>query len=175
MHLIYLFGPFQDNIYYPVAWRTGGPPKIVSLSTGGPRSASCSGLAQTDSSPSCSPLLFPYFSPLTVTFPKLAVILRPLYYGRATPQALSHRPLNAEVRVRSQVSPSGICGRQGGKGSSSYLTCSVFRLSVSFHRGYILVYRIGVNNRPLVALDQRHSLISSTKTTWTLKLEPSGM
>jgi hypothetical protein len=33
-------------------------------------------------------LLFPSFSPLTVTFPKLSVILRPLYVGKRgkTPQ-----------------------------------------------------------------------------------------
>jgi hypothetical protein len=35
--------------------------------------------AQTDCWQSRSPLLFPYFSPLTVTFPKISVILRPLY------------------------------------------------------------------------------------------------
>jgi hypothetical protein len=35
--------------------------------------------AQTDSWPSCSPLTLCIFSLLTVTFPKLAVIVRPLY------------------------------------------------------------------------------------------------
>jgi hypothetical protein len=35
--------------------------------------------AQTDYWPSCSPLALCIISPLTVTFPKLAVIVRPLY------------------------------------------------------------------------------------------------
>jgi hypothetical protein len=37
------------------------------------------------------PLLFPYFSPLTVTFPKLSVILRPLYCFSNRVEGTSYR------------------------------------------------------------------------------------
>jgi hypothetical protein len=36
--------------------------------------------------------------------------------GRAMAQAVSRRPLTAEARVRSPVSPCGICGGQRGTG-----------------------------------------------------------
>jgi hypothetical protein len=37
--------------------------------------------------------------------------------GRAMAQAVSRRPLTAEARVRSRVSPCGICGDQSGTGT----------------------------------------------------------
>ena len=40
-----------------------------------------------------------------------------LVHGRAMAQAVSRRPLNAEARVRSLVSPCGICGGQSGTGT----------------------------------------------------------
>jgi hypothetical protein len=48
--------------------------------------------------------------------------------GRAMAQAVSHRPLTAEARVRARVNPCGICGGQSGTGigfspSSSFFPC----------------------------------------------------
>jgi hypothetical protein len=37
--------------------------------------------------------------------------------GRVMAQAVSHRPLTAEERVLSRVSPRGICGGQSGTGT----------------------------------------------------------
>jgi hypothetical protein len=37
--------------------------------------------------------------------------------GRAMAQAVSRLPLTAEARVRSRVSPCGICGGQSGSGA----------------------------------------------------------
>jgi hypothetical protein len=46
--------------------------------------------------------------------------------GRAMTQAVSRRPLTAEARVRSRVSPCGICGRQSGTGEDFSPSTSVF-------------------------------------------------
>jgi hypothetical protein len=40
--------------------------------------------------------------------------------------AVSRRPLNAEARVRSRVSPCGICGGQSGTGTGFSPNTSVF-------------------------------------------------
>ena len=42
------------------------------------------------------------------------IIIIIIIIGRAMAQALSRRPLTAEARVRSRVSPCGICGGQSG-------------------------------------------------------------
>jgi hypothetical protein len=46
--------------------------------------------------------------------------------GRAMAQAVSRRPLTAETRVRSRVSPCGICGGQSGTGTGFSPSTSVF-------------------------------------------------
>ena len=46
--------------------------------------------------------------------------------GRAMTQAVSHRPLTAETRARSRVSPCRICGGQSGNGTDFFPSTSVF-------------------------------------------------
>jgi hypothetical protein len=46
--------------------------------------------------------------------------------GRAMVQAVSRRPPTADARVRSRVSPCGICGGQSGKGTGFPPSTSVF-------------------------------------------------
>jgi len=57
----------------------------------------------------------------------------------AIAQAVGLWPLMAEVWVRSQVSPCGICGGQYGTRSSFSPSTSVF-LSVSLYRRSILIF-----------------------------------
>jgi hypothetical protein len=54
--------------------------------------------------------------------------------GRAMAQAVSRRPLIAEARVRSGVSPCGICVGQSGTGTGFSPKYFGFTLSISFHR-----------------------------------------
>jgi hypothetical protein len=46
--------------------------------------------------------------------------------GRAMAQAVSRRPLSAEIRVRSRVGPCGICGGQSGIGTDFSPSTAVF-------------------------------------------------
>jgi hypothetical protein len=46
--------------------------------------------------------------------------------GRAMTQVVSRRTLTAETRVRSRVSPCGICGGQSGTGTGFSLSTSVY-------------------------------------------------
>jgi hypothetical protein len=43
--------------------------------------------------------------------------------GRAMAQAVSRRPSTAEARVRSRVSPCGVCGGQSGTGTGFSPSC----------------------------------------------------
>jgi hypothetical protein len=54
--------------------------------------------------------------------------------GRAMAQAVSHRLLTAEARVRIPVNPCGICGGQSGSGTGFSLSSSVFSYQYIFHR-----------------------------------------
>jgi hypothetical protein len=47
-------------------------------------------------------------------------------YGRAMAQAVSRRPPTAEARVRSRISPCGLCGGQSGTGTGFSPSTSVF-------------------------------------------------
>jgi hypothetical protein len=51
---------------------------------------------------------------------------------RGMAQAVSHRPLTAEARVRPCFGPCGICGRQSGTGTGFSPTSSVFRCQYIF-------------------------------------------
>jgi hypothetical protein len=76
--------------------------------------------------------------------------------GRAMAQAVSRRPPTAEARVRSLVSPCGICGGQSGTGTGFSPSCSVF--PCQFHstgapllgkgQKIIIIFIIGLHNKP---------------------------
>jgi hypothetical protein len=66
-------------------------------------------------------------------------------------QAISRRPLTAEVRVRGQVSPFGICGGQSGTGtgfcpSSSVFVC-LYYSTMALHAHVSITWE--TNNRPV--------------------------
>ena len=46
--------------------------------------------------------------------------------GRAMAQAVCRRPLTSEARVRSRISPCGICGGHSGTGTGFSPSASVF-------------------------------------------------
>jgi hypothetical protein len=62
--------------------------------------------------------------------------------GRAMAQAVSRRPLTAEARVRSRVSPCGICGGQSGTGTGFPPSTSVSLVS-------FFVFITGLHNKSL--------------------------
>jgi hypothetical protein len=63
---------------------------------------------------------------LVCLFVCLSVCLQQCNTGRAMAQAVSRRPLTAEARVRSRVSPRGIYGGQSGTGTGFSPSTSVF-------------------------------------------------
>jgi hypothetical protein len=58
-------------------------------------------------------------------------------------QAVSRRPLTAEARVRARVNPCGICGGQKWHWDRFFSEYFGFPLSVTFHRGSIVIYHMG--------------------------------
>jgi hypothetical protein len=57
---------------------------------------------------------------------KLMILMMTLTIGHAMSQAVSRRPVNAEFRVRGQVSPCGMCGGQNGTETDFSPSSSVF-------------------------------------------------
>jgi hypothetical protein len=76
--------------------------------------------------------------------------------GRAMAQAVSRRPLNSEARVRSRVSPCGICGGQSGTGtgfpsSTSVFPCQFYSKGVPLHgktKKKLIIFITGLHNKP---------------------------
>jgi hypothetical protein len=69
-------------------------------------------------------------------------------------QAVSRRPVTAEARVRSRVSPCEICGGQSGTGtgfppSTSGLPCQFHSTGAPLHgKTKKLIINIGLHNKP---------------------------
>ena len=75
--------------------------------------------------------------------------------GRAMAQAVSRRPLTSEARVRSRVSPCGICGGQSGTGTGFSPSTSVFPCQFHFTGAPLhgktkkkIIFFTGLHNRP---------------------------
>jgi hypothetical protein len=71
-----------------------------------------------------------------------------LTHGGAMAQAVRRWLLIVEAQVRSRVSPCGVCGGQSGTGTG-FSPVIRFFLSVSLHRGSLLYFICGLNNRPV--------------------------
>jgi hypothetical protein len=76
-------------------------------------------------------------------------------WGRAMARTVSRRPFTAEDRVRSHVSPCGICGGQSGTGTGFSPSTSVF--SCQFHsigpplqgkKKKLIIFITGLHNKP---------------------------
>lgn len=61
--------------------------------------------------------------------------------GRATAQAVSHRPLTEEAWVHAWVSPCGFCGGQCGIGTGFSPSCLVFPVNIITAWLSMLIYR----------------------------------
>jgi hypothetical protein len=59
-------------------------------------------------------------------------------FGRVMAQAVSRRPLTAEARFRSRVSPCGICGGQSVTGTGFSPSTSVFPCQFHFTGAQLL-------------------------------------
>jgi hypothetical protein len=78
--------------------------------------------------------------------------------GRVMAQAVSRRPLTAEARVRSRVSPCGVCGEQSGTRTGFSPKLSVFpcqfhstgaSLLVKLGKKKMLIFITGLHKKPL--------------------------
>jgi hypothetical protein len=74
---------------------------------------------------------------IAVWFQRLLFLSKRKIFGRAIRQAVSHRSVTAEIRVRARVSLYGIRGGQSGTGAGSFFPESFdFPMSISL-RTYI--------------------------------------
>jgi hypothetical protein len=78
-----------------------------------------------------------------------------LRIGHAMAQAVSRRPLTAEARVRSRVSPCGICGGQSGTRtgfppSTSVFSCQFHSTGAPLHgkTKKLIIFITGLHNKP---------------------------
>jgi hypothetical protein len=85
-----------------------------------------------------------------------------MIYGCVMAQAVSRRPPNAEARVRSWVSPRGICGGQSGTGTGFP---RVFRSSFANSIPSVLNYQENYNNNNMKKKKLHH-----TVAQWALRL-----
>jgi hypothetical protein len=109
-----------------------------------------------------------HFNPVHIITSYLLIHYKhvPNIQGLTMAQAFSRRPLTAEARV----CPCGICGGQSGTDTGFSPSSSLFYLSISFHSGCpnsYIIWRM-INYCPLVAVVQRRSLTSSTRTTYPI-------
>jgi hypothetical protein len=72
-----------------------------------------------------------------------------LSMGRAMAQAVSHRPLTAEARVRNRVSPCGICSVRSGTETGFLRVLRVSPVNIIPPWFSVLVYHMGMNNMPV--------------------------
>jgi hypothetical protein len=74
--------------------------------------------------------------------------------GRAMAQAVSRRPLTAEARVRSRISPCEICGEQSGTGTGFSPSCRFSPVNFIppvlhyLERSKNFIFIIGLHNKP---------------------------
>jgi hypothetical protein len=75
--------------------------------------------------------------------------------GRAMAQAVSYRPFTVQARVRSQVSPFGICGGRIGTGtgfspSTLVFLCQFHSTGAPLHGKMkkLLIFVTGLHNKP---------------------------
>jgi hypothetical protein len=74
------------------------------------------------------------------------------WLGRAMSQAVSRRPLTVDARVRSRVSPCGICGGQSGTGTGFFPITEVF--PCQFHSTGAPLF--GKTNKLIIFITELH-------------------
>jgi hypothetical protein len=90
-------------------------------------------------------------------------------------RAVSRRPLTAEARVRSRVSPCGICSGQSGTGAGFVPSTSVFRcqfhstgapLKWIIRKKNFIIFLIGFHNKPSRLRYVRSICCGAIKKKW---------